>query len=402
MSLIKRNQEKRKDSKILFKKIKKQVQGITLIALVVTVIVLLILAGVAINLTVGDNGLFRRAQNAVDTWQMAEQNEQSEMDKASNLIDSYFSIDWNTVFANAQKHPDQRESTTIGIGTDGKPVNMDLWEYTLYNGSYILNDLIDIEDTEGINETKGYLGNIVDGKIVGTVPQYIKSSEDKDFIAVTNMKDTFLRIDTLEIAPIIPDTVIDMQSTFSRCSRLVNVANLPSNLQNMRYTFLRCTSLEKMPVIPNTVTDMFQTFYYCSNLKDVQNLPTELLIMDSTFEHCTNLQKFEINIPDKVTSMSWCFNDCTNLTNINTFIPSSVIDIHGAFALCPNLNGMVEINANVTGAVINDNTDYYGCFTNSATNKDAIIWLKGTCTVLQEIIDETKSINSHSNIEIVI
>ena len=38
MSLIKRNQEKRKNSKILFKKIKKQVQGITLIALVVTTI----------------------------------------------------------------------------------------------------------------------------------------------------------------------------------------------------------------------------------------------------------------------------------------------------------------------------------------------------------------------------
>ena len=89
MSLIKRNQEKRKDGKILFKKIKKQVQGITLIALVVTVIVLLIFAGVAINLTVGDNGLFRRAQNAADTWQMAEQNEQKEMEQAGEFIDDY-------------------------------------------------------------------------------------------------------------------------------------------------------------------------------------------------------------------------------------------------------------------------------------------------------------------------
>ena len=67
MKIIKRNQEKIKNSKKLLEKIKKQVQGITLIALVVTVIVLLILAGVAINLTVGDNGLFKRAQNAADT-----------------------------------------------------------------------------------------------------------------------------------------------------------------------------------------------------------------------------------------------------------------------------------------------------------------------------------------------
>ena len=71
------------------KMMKKQVKGITLIALVVTIVVLLILAGVAINLTVGDNGLFRRAQNAADTWQMAEINEQIEMDKASNFIEDY-------------------------------------------------------------------------------------------------------------------------------------------------------------------------------------------------------------------------------------------------------------------------------------------------------------------------
>ena len=88
MSLTKRNQEKRKDRKKL-RKIKKQVQGITLIALVVTIIVLLILAGVAINLTVGDNGLFKRAQNAADTWQMAEQNEQKEIEQAGDFLEIY-------------------------------------------------------------------------------------------------------------------------------------------------------------------------------------------------------------------------------------------------------------------------------------------------------------------------
>ena len=71
------------------KMLKKKVQGITLIALVVTIVVLLILAGVTINLTVGDNGLFRRAQNAADTWQMAEQNEQQEMDKAADFLERY-------------------------------------------------------------------------------------------------------------------------------------------------------------------------------------------------------------------------------------------------------------------------------------------------------------------------
>ena len=44
------------------KKFKKQVKGITLIALVVTIIVLLILAGISINFVFGENGLIGRAQ----------------------------------------------------------------------------------------------------------------------------------------------------------------------------------------------------------------------------------------------------------------------------------------------------------------------------------------------------
>ena len=44
----------------------KKEKGITLIALVVTIIVLLILAGVAISLTIGQNGIFGKAQDAVN------------------------------------------------------------------------------------------------------------------------------------------------------------------------------------------------------------------------------------------------------------------------------------------------------------------------------------------------
>ena len=46
--------------------IKKQ-KGITLIALVITIIVLLILAGISINLVVGKNGILEQAQNAVSS-----------------------------------------------------------------------------------------------------------------------------------------------------------------------------------------------------------------------------------------------------------------------------------------------------------------------------------------------
>ena len=91
MRITKSNQKKneKKNFKKVLQRAKRKIKGITLIALVVTIIILLILAGVALSLTVGDNGLFRRAQNAADTWQMAEQNEQSEMDKAADFLERY-------------------------------------------------------------------------------------------------------------------------------------------------------------------------------------------------------------------------------------------------------------------------------------------------------------------------
>ena len=51
---------KRKDK--LFKLEKKSSKGITLVALVVTIIVLIILAGVSINLVLGDNGIITMAK----------------------------------------------------------------------------------------------------------------------------------------------------------------------------------------------------------------------------------------------------------------------------------------------------------------------------------------------------
>ncbi len=50
-------------------------KGITLIALVITIIVLLILAGVTISLTFGENGILARAKEGKDKYAEAEQNE---------------------------------------------------------------------------------------------------------------------------------------------------------------------------------------------------------------------------------------------------------------------------------------------------------------------------------------
>ena len=49
--------------------------GITLIALIITIIVLLILAGVSINIVIGENGILSRAQKASDAHKEANSKE---------------------------------------------------------------------------------------------------------------------------------------------------------------------------------------------------------------------------------------------------------------------------------------------------------------------------------------
>ena len=66
-------------------KMKKGVKGITLVALVVTIIVLLILAAVSINLTIGDNGIFTRAQQAVDLYTNRAKQEEEMMNNLGNV-----------------------------------------------------------------------------------------------------------------------------------------------------------------------------------------------------------------------------------------------------------------------------------------------------------------------------
>ena len=66
----------------------KKESGITLVALVVTIIVLLILAGVAISLTIGEDGIFTRAQNATKKWDEAEAQEETEMNTFTNTYDN--------------------------------------------------------------------------------------------------------------------------------------------------------------------------------------------------------------------------------------------------------------------------------------------------------------------------
>ena len=71
----------------MFKKQKiKSKSGITLVALVVTIVVLLILAGVSLNLVIGNDGIIRRAKEAKERYGQASKNEQKDLDTVEDYM----------------------------------------------------------------------------------------------------------------------------------------------------------------------------------------------------------------------------------------------------------------------------------------------------------------------------
>ena len=75
-------------NKLENKKLEKE-KGITLIALVITIIVLLILAGVSIAMLTGDNGILTQAKNAKNKTEEAQANEASDLANMESLINEY-------------------------------------------------------------------------------------------------------------------------------------------------------------------------------------------------------------------------------------------------------------------------------------------------------------------------
>ena len=61
------------------RKTKENIQGITLIALVVTIVILLILAGVSISMLTGENGIITQAQNSKEQTDIADEKERVEL-----------------------------------------------------------------------------------------------------------------------------------------------------------------------------------------------------------------------------------------------------------------------------------------------------------------------------------
>ena len=118
---------------------KKQInqKGITLIALVITIIVLLILAGVSIAMLTGENGILTQAQKAKEKTEEAEKDEMKDIAILDEMIDG--------------------KGTYIEEVTDKNPGVLELKD-----GTYVINSIEDlVAFASSVNKGTTYEGQIV-------------------------------------------------------------------------------------------------------------------------------------------------------------------------------------------------------------------------------------------------
>ena len=124
--------------------------GITLIALVVTIVVLLILAGVSLNAIFSENGIIKRAKDAQNKMDQATQNDLDSINELNNWIDGKIngSSGGNTTGGNTTGGNDKPPTSDLpSVANETIPYYPDN-TFTKVDGTDLSNGLV-IEDKSG-------------------------------------------------------------------------------------------------------------------------------------------------------------------------------------------------------------------------------------------------------------
>lgn len=119
--------------------------GITLIALVITIIILLILAGTAITLAINGGGLFAHANNAAISWNVAVENENSSL---ASLLDTLNSTNNSSETPSPGTPSNDNNEPTITVGNTQTVITPE--NVSDYIGRIVLDAGTAVGDTTGV------------------------------------------------------------------------------------------------------------------------------------------------------------------------------------------------------------------------------------------------------------
>ena len=365
---------------------KRNEKAITLIALVVTIIVLLILAGVTIAMVLGQDGIFKKAQTAAEKTDETQEIEQVRV-AVLEAKTNYITGDKSKSFEEELKESINKIYPGADVKKKGTGENI-IYTITLPNGNEYEVDaqgkvtkkepVKPVDPTEvwyKIEETTLYLSkNDLGGYTKNT-------STGKPLWAGTSSSNPS------PITKVIIENEIAPTSTFSwffYCTSLtelgsrINGEYVPNNLRNlntcnvtsMNLMFLSCNSLINLDLSSfdtSNVTNMNGMFSSCSNLTslDLSNFDTSNVTnMSSMFSSCSSLTSLDLSNFDtsKVTNMSRMFSSCSSLISLDlsSFDTPNVINMNSMFSSCSSLTSLALSSFN-TQKVTNTSSMFLSC-----------------------------------------
>ena len=252
-------------------------RGITLIALIVTIIILIILATISINIIFGNEGLIKRAEQAKELHEQGASGE-SEM---LNQTDEYL---WQKI----EKEPKPEVEYTNVYAT-------------LYEDG-ILGFSNNEEKIEGLTPVEGKTWNITDEEYS------CEWKSDEEIIATTPWFGDRENIEKITFTnEIVPKNVAYLFIGLTNLNTIEKIENFNVTKTNsLFYTFAYCsnvTSIDLSKFNTSSITNMMGLFAYCNNLTtikfggkfDTSNVTN----MANMFRNCSALKSIDLSELDK-------------------------------------------------------------------------------------------------------
>ena len=333
---------------------KKKEKGITLIALVVTIVVLLILAGISISMLTGENGVITQANKSsvkndngtvaealklkISQYLMDNQiDEQSTLQrlKDDNIINEAQEINIKELLGEKLKTGNGANNKDVYVIEKNETGEYELFYYDKKQNSTNIGYLFK-ENVKQAADSK-YFDITEDGVIS------IKNKDEYSYYVqgVGNIAVSYWHLEELVIPSEVDGIkVTGIENYFMAGNQYIKEVYLPDSIEWIgKEAFSECSSLTNI-TIPDSVTSIgYETFYRCSSLTNITIPDSVTWIEDRTFEHCSSLTS--ITIGDSVTSIGdYAFYCCSSLTSIVVSEGNNVYDSRN------NCNAIIETSTN--------------------------------------------------------
>lgn len=329
--------------------------GITLISLIITIIIMLILAGVSLSFLNGEYGVVTQAIQGKEATEAAQKREKEELrglsGDATNRIKrtnpSYVAPSPSTPSEPEVNNPEEStpevpnlsfnttvpENGTYYVGVTSNK----LGEYTGYTAVYNSNEgfpeTVNVGDVFVFQDYEYRYGKYCTGTS-WTDTYYASPAKDWGAKVLTTTKERY----TNPLASINNKPVNNFGYTWSYCSNLIEAPVLPEATGNLHWAFISCSSLEVAPVLPDSVFSISTIFAGCSNLRTYAGSTDP----DGDFSN--------YKIPVGLTSINSAFKSCLKMT-VAPYIPENVTDMQYAFyspPKSPPLTGYLHVPCGVS------------------------------------------------------